>query len=140
MRSSTSTLAPSALLALVLGLASISGAHAQVPATADPELARKLIESHDGIGALVFGKNGEVYPIDANGTVVQPCKLAPAPAKGASKAAPAGTLPECSKARPEKPHHPPGPVPRDSTPCTSVITIISNGKPVKFYLPLGCTP
>lgn len=111
----------------------------QAPAFAASNLGqftKGVLAPADITGAVVFGKNGEIIPLDAKGKPAKACvmsKLATDAAK-AKKAA----LPECEGGNAQGGSD--GPKPKDSTPCQGYYIVWIGGVPVKVWYPAGCTP
>jgi len=78
-------------------LVSLAGCSPPSAPAKDPavEVQPGLVDPSRAIGAVVFGTNGEVLVVDAEGKPVQPCAL---PVSGKEPGA-AGDMPECHKVR-----------------------------------------
>lgn len=126
--------------ASLLALGLLAGAAFQAPAYAAGNLGqftKGVLAPADITGAVVFGKNGEVIPLDAKGKPATACVM--------SKAAPAGSaakksaLPECdgSDAKPGAEAAKPKSV---ATTCDGYYIIWVGGVAIKVWYPAGCTP
>ncbi|MBS0356608.1 MAG: hypothetical protein JSR83_22195 [Proteobacteria bacterium] len=90
----------------------------------------------DITGAVVFGKNGEVIPLDAKGKPAKACvmsKLATDAAK-AKKVA----LPECESGNAQGGSD--SPKAKDGTPCQGSYIVWVGGVAIRVWYPAGCTP
>ncbi|MBL8453660.1 MAG: hypothetical protein JNK97_13010, partial [Zoogloea sp.] len=99
-------------------------------------LGRGLIAPADITGGILFGKNGEVIPLDAQGKPQSPCVMS----KAVDGKAKAGKLPECPGGPEAGQGEGNGPKPRGGEPCQGYYIIWVNNKPVKVWYPSGCTP
>lgn len=135
MRQHCSILRPTLL---ALGL--LTGAAIHLPAQAAGGLApltQGLIAPGDISGGVIFGKNGEVIPLDAKGKPQSPCVMSKAAGQGAKTS----KLPECKSGSSAERTDAGGATPKDGgTPCQGYYTIWMNNMPIKIWYPPGCTP
>jgi hypothetical protein len=129
---------PLRIALLALGL--LAGATLQAPAHAAAGLGqftRGVLAPADITGGVIFGKNGEVIPLDARGKPLKPCVMSRA---GQSPSASKKTsLPECQRGDDAKETD--EDKPRGSgVPCAGFYIIYVGGYPVKVWYPAGCTP
>jgi hypothetical protein len=93
---------------------------------------RQVIAPSDITGAIIFGKNGEVIPLDAKGKPLAPCAM------------PRGTGPdkeELAAGMPVRLGVRGWPKPKAAgVPCEGYYLIWIGGYPVKIWFPVGCTP
>jgi hypothetical protein len=120
---------------LALGLLAGSALPAQAAGGLAP-LGRGLIAPADITGGILFGKNGEVIPLDAQGKPQSPCVMS----KAVDGKAKAGKLPECPGGPEARQGEGNGPKPRGGEPCQGYYIVVINNRPVKIWYPSGCTP
>lgn len=122
---------------LILGLLAGTALNAPAHAAGDlNRLARGIIAPGDISGAIIFGKNGEVIPLDAKGKPLAPCAMSRGAAPGATKS----TLPECQSGSTSA-NDTTSPKPKTAgEPCLGYYLIWVGGYPVKIWFPAGCTP
>ena len=120
---------------LALGLLAGSALPAQAAGGLAP-LGRGLIAPADITGGILFGKNGEVIPLDAQGKPQSPCVMS----KAVDGKAKASKLPECPSSPEAGQGEANGPKPRGGVPCQGYYIIIVNNRPVVVWYPSGCTP
>jgi hypothetical protein len=131
---------PHPLRTTLLALGLLAGALLQVPAHAAGGLGqftRGVLAPADITGGVVFGKNGEVIPIDAGGKPLKACVMSRAglsasPSKKTS-------LPECPRGDDAK-ETDEGKPRSSGVPCAGFYIIYVGGFPVKIWYPTGCTP
>lgn len=120
---------------LTVGL--LAGTLLNVPAHAAgglDRLTRGVIAPGDISGAIVFGKNGEVIPLDAKGKPLAPCAMP----RGTGPDSKKSSLPECQSGSASEAN---GPKPKAAgVPCEGYYLIWIGGYPVKIWFPVGCTP
>lgn len=105
------------------------------------QFTRGVLAPSDITGGMVFGKNGEVIPLDAGGKPLKACvmsraSLSASPTKKSS-------LPECQRSDAANATEEEQPKPKDSgsgVPCAGFYIIYVGGFPVKVWYPIGCTP
>mgnify|MGYP000662175969 CR=1 FL=1 len=123
----------SALLTVGLLAGTLLNAPAHAAGGLD-RLTRGVIAPGDISGAIVFGKNGEVIPLDAKGKPLSPCVMSHGTAPGAKKS----KLAECQSGSASEAN---GPKPKAAgVPCEGYYLIWIGGYPVKIWFPVGCTP
>lgn len=135
---------PHPLRTTLLALGVLAGALLQVPAHAAGGLGqftRGVLAPADITGGVVFGKNGEVIPLDAGGKPLKACVMS----KAGLSASPSkkSSLPECQRGDAAKMTGEAQPEPKDSgsgVPCAGFYIIYIGGYPVKVWYPTGCTP
>lgn len=128
----------------LLGTALVASALIQMPAIAAGNLGqftKGVIAPADITGAVIFGKNGEVIPLDAKGKPAKACVMSKT-AVDAAKAKKTA-LPECeggnAKGSTEAPKAD-APKAKDSTPCQGYYIVWIGGVPIQVWYPAGCTP
>lgn len=121
----------------------LAGTLLNVPAHAAgglDRLTRGVIAPGDISGAIVFGKNGEVIPLDAKGKPLSPCVMSHGTAPGAKKS----KLAECQSgpaAKAASASEAGGPEPKAAgMPCEGYYLVWAGGYPIKIWYPPGCTP
>ncbi|MBS0347895.1 MAG: hypothetical protein JSR69_15705 [Proteobacteria bacterium] len=96
----------------------------------------------DITGAVIFGKNGEVIPLDAKGKPAKACVMSKTAADAAK--AKKSALPECeignAKGGADAPKAE-GPKAKDGgTPCQGYYIVWIGGVAMQIWYPAGCTP
>ena len=134
---------PPILQPALLTLSLLVGITLHLPAQAAGKLDRlapSVIAPGDITGAIIFGKNGEVIPLDAKGKPLSPCVMSRGTAPGAKKS----KLAECqsgSAAKAASASEAGGPEPKAAgMPCEGYYLVWVGGYPVKIWYPPGCTP
>ncbi|MCK6394876.1 hypothetical protein [Zoogloea sp.] len=120
---------------LALGILAGSALPAQAAEGLAP-LGRGLIAPADITGGILFGKNGEVIPLDAKGKPQSPCVMSKA-VEGKAKA---GKLPECPSGPEAGQGEQSAPKSKGGVPCQGYYIIVINNRPVVVWYPSGCTP
>jgi hypothetical protein len=132
---------PRPLHTTLFALGLLAGTMLQAPAHAADGLGQftqGILAPADITGGVVFGKNGEVIPLDASGKPLQPCVMSRA---GLSAAPSPTSLPECQRGEDAKESSEAQPLPKGSgVPCDGFYIIYIGGYPVKVWYPTGCTP
>lgn len=111
---------------LVAGL--MASALIQTPAFAAGNLGqftKGVLAPADITGAVVFGKNGEVVPLDAKGKPTQACVMSKAANAAKAKKT---TLPECDSG--DAKGNTDGPKAKDGTPCQGSYIVWFGGVPI----------
>lgn len=134
---------PPILQPALLTLSLLVGITLHLPAQAAGKLDRLapgVIAPGDITGAIIFGKNGEVIPLDAKGKPLSPCVMSHGAAPGAKKS----KLAECqsgSAAKAASASEAGGPEPKAAgMPCEGYYLVWAGGYPIKIWYPPGCTP
>ena len=120
---------------LALGLLAGSALPAQAAGGLAP-LGRGLIAPADITGGILFGKNGEVIPLDAQGKPQSPCVMS----KAVDGKAKAGKLPECPSGPEAGQNDNSAPKSRGGMPCEGYYIVWMNNRPIIIWYPAGCTP
>lgn len=120
---------------LALGVLAGSALPAQAAGGLAP-LGRGLIAPADITGGILFGKNGEVIPLDAQGKPQSPCVMSKA-AEGKAKT---HKLPECTSAPKIEQNDNSAPKSMGGVPCEGYYIVWMNNRPVVIWYPSGCTP
>jgi hypothetical protein len=128
---------PPILQPALLTLSLLVGITLHLPAQAAGKLDRLapgVIAPGDITGAIIFGKNGEVIPLDAKGKPLAPCAMP----RGTGPDSKKNSLPECQSGSASEAN---GPKPKAAgVPCEGYYLIWIGGYPVKIWFPVGCTP
>lgn len=123
----------------LLAAALVTSVLLQTPAFAAGNLGqftKGVLAPADITGAVVFGKNGEVIPLDAKGKPAKACVMSKAAADTAK--AKKTALPECESG--DAKGNADGPKAKDGTPCQGSYIIWFGGVPMRIWYPAGCTP
>lgn len=125
--------------ASLLAAALVTSALVQAPAFAATSLGqftKGVLAPADITGGVIFGKNGEVIPLDAKGKPAKACVMT----KTAADAAKAKkiALPECEGG--DAKGNADGPKAKDGTPCQGSYIIWVGGTAIRIWYPAGCTP
>lgn len=123
----------------------VASALIQMPAVAAGNLGqftKGVLAPADITGAVIFGKNGEVIPLDAKGKPAKGCVM-PQTATDTAKAK-KSTLPECESGNAKEGADTPkaeGPKAKGSgTPCQGYYIVWIGGVAMQIWYPAGCTP
>lgn len=125
--------------ASLLAAGLMASALIQTPAFAAGNLGqftKGVLAPADITGAVVFGKNGEVIPLDAKGKPAKACVMSKTAADTAK--AKKIALPECESG--DAKGNTDGPKAKDGTPCQGSYIVWIGGVAIRIWYPAGCTP